>query len=110
MDNHLGGFPVSEATATNRARDPLNGPGDLSINSPLSLISKDLKGKFILSLKVMIIIPIEPAPASHHLQDFAKVYNLYLASGPLRDKLTLSPLSPSAASNFPKKLHILRRM
>jgi len=59
MNNHLGGFPVSEATATNRARDPLNGPGDLSINSPLSLISKDLKGEFILSLKVMIIIPVK---------------------------------------------------
>lgn len=34
------------------------------------------------------------------------IYNLYLASCPLRDKLTLSPLSPSAASNLPKKLYI----
>lgn len=35
-------------------------------------------------------------------------YNSYLASCPLRDKLTLSPLSPSAAINFPEKLRAIR--
>lgn len=43
MYKYLDGFPVSEATAINRATDPLNELCDRSTNSPLSLISKDLK-------------------------------------------------------------------
>lgn len=45
MYKYLDGFPESEATAINRATDPLN--DDRSINSPLSLISKDLKERFM---------------------------------------------------------------
>lgn len=40
---YLGGFPVSEATAINRATDLLSKLNDRSFNSPLSLISKNLK-------------------------------------------------------------------
>lgn len=39
---HLGGRPESEATATNRAKEPLIVAADLRISSPLSRISKDL--------------------------------------------------------------------
>jgi len=45
MYKYLDGFPESEATAINRATDPLN--DDRSTNSPLSLISKDLKERFM---------------------------------------------------------------
>lgn len=41
MNKYLDGFPESEATAINRATEPLN--DDRSTNSPLSLITKDLK-------------------------------------------------------------------
>lgn len=40
---YLGGLPVSEATATRRARLPLKDPACLKINSPLSRISNDLQ-------------------------------------------------------------------
>lgn len=39
-----------------------------------------------------------------HIILFLYIYNLYFASCPLRDKLTLSPVSPSAAINLPEKL------
>lgn len=45
MYKYLDGFPESKATAINRATDPLN--DDRSINSPLSLISKDLKERYL---------------------------------------------------------------
>lgn len=55
---YLDGFPVSEATAINRATVPLNELGDRSTNSPLSLISKDLRKRtiYIIILKLIIII------------------------------------------------------
>lgn len=58
MYKYLDGFPVSEATAINRATDPLNELDDRSTNSPLSLISKDLRKKndlYIIILKLIII-------------------------------------------------------
>lgn len=42
--------------------------------------------------------------AFSHIILFSYIYNLYFASCPLRDKLTLSPVSPSAAINLPEKL------